>query len=217
MRLMTAAAILLAGTSMADAGTINFSTDGLGNLLLPGATIAEQFASIGVHFVGSAYNDPNDPDDLFASNTDMRLAIAGGDVPPLATFPLGSGNFLHTYSGWLNEDTDGDSNFAVRFDAPILSFSIDVYDDRDGLTQIFAIDANGDIIDEAQSIDFVDSPPQTLTVSATTPFREVAVILGWSQDWVAADNIVYASVPEPVSLGLLPMIGIVLCRVRRAR
>lgn len=183
---------LLAGA--ASAGVITFETDAAGNPLAPGTTIAEQYASLGVHFIGSAFDEPGNPFDNFASNSDMRLATAGGDVARDAVFPDGGGNFLHTYSGFTQEN--GDNNFAILFDTPVTSVSMDIYDDIAGLTQMFAIEGD-EILDATQSADTDDAPPQTLTVSAAQGFTVVGVILGSNIDWVAADNFAYVSVPEP--------------------
>lgn len=193
------------------ASLINFETDGAGNPLAPGTVIAEQYAPVGVHFVGSAFDEPGNPDDLFANNTDMRLTTAGGDTAALPNIPAGAGNFLHTYSGWIAEN--GDSNLAIVFDTPITSCSITFYDDTVGLTQMFAIEGD-DILDDDQTVDSFDGPPQTLTVSSATPFTIVGVILGANNDWVAMDNVSYVTVPEPaVSSGL----AVVAALIRRRR
>jgi hypothetical protein len=160
--------------------------------------IGEQFASIGVHFVGSAFDEPGNPADGFASNTDMRLTTAGGDVPAMPNIPANAGNFLHTYSGFVSEN--GDANLAIIFDTPIFSCTVDLYDDTVGLTQMFAIECD-DILDVAQSVETTDGALQTLTVSSTTPFTVVGLILGSNADWVGLDNIAYVVVPEPTSLG----------------
>lgn len=189
---------------------ITFETDTAGNALAPGTTIAGQYAAQGVHFVGSAFDEPDNADDNFASNTDMRLTTLGGDTAALPNIPVGAGNFLHTYSGWVAEN--GDSNLGILFDTPILSCSITFYDDTVGLTQLFAIEGD-DILDDDQTIDTFDGPPQTLTVNSSTPFTLVGVILGSNIDWVAMDNVSYSVVPEPTTM--CTAIGALAIRRRR--
>jgi hypothetical protein len=211
-RIFAGFALALFASAASASTTITFSTDAAGNVLAPLTTIGEQYAAIGVHFVGSAFDEPDNPDDNFASNTDMRLTTAGGDVPLFPNIPVGAGNFLHTYSGFTQEN--GDNNFAIVFDTPVTSVSIDIYDDVAGLTQMFAIEGE-DILDATQSADTEDAPPQTLTVSAPGGFTVVGIILGSNIDWVAADNITFASVPEPVSILSLSSIAMTTRRRRR--
>jgi hypothetical protein len=192
-----AVSCMLVSASHAATTTIDFSADGAGTPLAAGTTIASQYASIGVTFVGSAFADPLDPANPFATNTDMKLAVSGGDVPAGAVIPSGAGNFLHAYTGWTQED--GESNFAILFDTRITSFSMDVYDDRVGLTQLFAIDGDN-IVDLAQTASSTTANPQTITVSKAAGFDAVGVVLGSNVDWVAVDNLRFTSVPEPTSM-----------------
>ena len=197
---MCAGALCLLSSVASGATVIDFSIDASGNPLPPLTVIAEQYASIGVHFIGSAFDEPGNPDDAFASNTDMRLTTAGGDVPVNAVIPAGVGNFLHTFSGFQAED--GDTNFAIVFDTPVTSVSIDLYDDIAGLTQMFAIEGDA-ILDNTQSLDSDDAAPQTISVSAAQGFTVVGLILGSNIDWVGVDNLTFTSVPEPMSCLLI--------------
>lgn len=200
--------------SLASAATvIDFSADAVGNPLAPGTTIGEQYAVIGVHFLGSAFDEPDNPDDNFASNSDMRLAVPGGDVAQDATFPPGIGNFLHTYSGFTQEN--GDNNFAIVFDTPVTSVSMDIFDDIAGLTQMFAIEGD-DILQVEQSFDSEDAAPQTLTLSPGEPFTVVGVILGSNIDWVAMDNLTFTTVPEPGAIAIATG-GVLVTRRGRRR
>jgi hypothetical protein len=203
---LAAISLGLFATAASGATVIDFSADAAGNPLAPLTVIDEQYAAIGVHFIGSAFDEPDNPDDNFASNTDMRLTTAGGDVPVNAVIPAGVGNFLHTYSGFQAEN--GDNNFAIVFDTPVTSVSIDLYDDIAGLTQMFAIEGDA-ILDDAQSLDSDDAAPQTISVSAAEGFTVVGLILGSNIDWVGADNLTFTVVPEPATLafGLLGLLS----------
>jgi hypothetical protein len=211
-RIVTACTVavscMLASAATA-AVSIDFSTDGAGNPLAPGATIANQYTSLGVTFIGSAFADPADPLNPFATNTDMTLVAAGGNVPPGASFPAGAGNFLHGYAGYLLED--GDSNFAITFDTLITTFSMDVYDDRVGLTQLFAFKGDN-IVDLTQVATDPTAAPQRISVDFAAGFDGVGVVLGSNVDWVAVDNLSFAFVPEPASMLAIGALGAVTLR-----
>lgn len=197
---LAAAAAVALSCMLVSAGravTIDFSTDGAGNSLSPGTVIANQYASIGVTFIGSAFGDASDPANPFATNTDMKLAVAGGDVPPGAVIPSGAGNFLHAYSGWTLED--GESNFAMLFDNRINTFSMVIYDDRVGLTQLFAIDGDN-LVGLSQAVTDINANPQTVSVTVAAGFDAVGIVLGSNVDWVGVDNLSFTYVPEPGSL-----------------
>ncbi len=209
---VVAVSCMLVSASSALATTIDFSADAVGNPLAPGTVIADQYAPLGVSFVGSAFADPLDPANPFATNTDMTLAVRDGNPATEAVVPASAGNFLHAYPGWTLED--GESNFAILFASRITSFSMDIYGDRVGLTQLFAIDGD-DIVDDAQSPADPTGQPKTITVSDPAGFDAVGVILGSNIDWVAADNIRFTVVPEPASI--LAIGALWLAMVRRSR
>jgi hypothetical protein len=189
LRSILTAALLLATVPSARAGLIDFET--LPNL----TTVNNQYTSQGVTFVGSAFYDPADPSNAFSSNTDMRVTRYNGDVAELSNIPSSFGTILHTFSGWLTE-INGDSNFAVLFNRPLSRFSIDILDDKIGLTEIYAIRGNS-ILGVVQSQVFADARPQTLVLDNLGPITAVGVVLGSGNDWVAVDNLRWTEIPEP--------------------
>jgi len=178
--------------------------------LAVGATVDSQYSAWGVTFLANAYDGGS-----WATNTDMTVvAVGGGNTGGLGTPSLVSGKLLHSFSGWLNED--GDASFALAFDTPITSISIDFAGiAAPSSTGIDIFTPEGDYV---TSVFATSTGQQTLTYTGTN-IGFVGVTPGDFNDWVGVDNISFtfaAAVPEPETYGMLALgLGVLAIAVRR--
>ena len=128
---------------------------------------------------------------------------------------LVSGNVLHSFAGWLNED--GDASFRISFAGAISSFSADFAGvDTPADVRLFAYDGAsllGTIVGAATG---------QFTLSFAAPrITSVVVTPGDFFDYVAVDNIRYqaaiTTVPEPETWALTSLGVVVLAWVRRRK
>ena len=210
------ALLLWAGKAQAQTYTLGFDTDASGRPILEGTTIAEQYAAWGAHFVPNVLGGNNYSGTPFATNTGMTATAT--DFDP--SFPAGadpselpSGNVLHSLTDYFN--ADGDPNFWIAFDKPVVDVSLDTYYGF-GSALFYGLDADlnyvsGEVYTFSPSgysahvtLDSND-PIQYLVVTGDTDF--------YSYDlWTGYDNVRFtiapATVPEPGSLALLWGVGV---------
>jgi hypothetical protein len=187
----------------ASATTLTFNDLAVGTLL------ASQYA--GVVFSANAMVGAG-----FATNTDMTIVSAtGSDVGfDLGQPHLVTGNLLRAFSSWLNET--GDPSFRVSFATPITSFSADfagVYDAAN--VHLLAYDG-GTLLSTVVGT----STDAQFTLSVTgAHITSVIVLPGTFEDYVAFDNMQYASVvPEPSAWALCALgLGLVAWTGQRRR
>jgi hypothetical protein len=196
--LATFALLALPVLAHADNFTIDFDTDALGKPIADGTTIDEQYAAWGVHFVPNIFAGATNITGFpFADNTDMTATSSdvGFGYDPNDTDPPHPplGNVLHSFSGWSNED--GDANFAIFFDTPIDSISMDVIGDSSTGTSLYAFDANGVFL--GGTFASTMSGFENISISDVGIIGFVAVTPGYYDDWAALDNISFNTVPEP--------------------
>ena len=203
-------AMLLAGSllgsmsAQASAYTITFDAgDPIGGLAA-GATLSNQYASIGVLFSPNAYTGDNSPNDGWATNTDMTIVSStGSDVGGLGAPSLVSGNVLHGIGEWSNED--GDPSILATFTTPISSFSADFASVSAAYASSTGFSAyNGATL--LGSVAATTSGQVHLAFSSSTPITSVVMTPGEYNDWVAVDNISFTpvtAVPEPQTWALM--------------
>lgn len=178
--------------------------------LAVGTTVDSQYSGWGVTFLPDVYSGGS-----WATNTDMTVvAVGGGNTGGLGTPPIVSGNILHSFNGWLNED--GDASFALAFDTPITKISIDFAGiATPSSTGIDIFTPEGVYV---TSVFATTTGQQTLTYTGTN-IGFVGVTPGDFNDWVGVDNISFtfaAAVPEPETYGMLALgLGIIGIVVRR--
>ena len=190
---------------------------------LPARTVlSNQYAAQGVTFAANAFSGPgNSGSGLpWAPNSDMTLAsITGGntEVRTLGTPALVSGNVLHRWTGWLSEN--GDASFWVMFSTPVSSVSL-TFAGVDGAlfaphSRLFVYD--GDVLLATLAGSLPNANTGQLILSYAAPhITKVAVAPGSSNDWVAVDNLVFAPVPEPGTVGTMAL-GLALLALARRR
>jgi hypothetical protein len=218
IKLSAAIAGSLLMASQAGAVTINFDD------LTAGTSVSNQYAGLGVTFSPNAFSGAGSSGSgqPWASNTDMTIASATGDVGALGSPSLVSGSLLHAYGlsgpGWLDED--GDPSFLISFAGAISSISIDFA----GLGgALFAPDTRMFVYDGATLLGTVtaslpDSSVGQVTLSFAAPsITSVAVAPGSYDDWVGVDNVTFtAVVPEPATYGMMAL-GLALFGALRNR
>lgn len=183
--------------------------------LAAGDTVTSQYSAWGVNFSANAYSGTGGPTGNWATNTDMTIAaVGGGNTGELGAPALVSGNVLHAFGGWLNEN--GDPSFVLAFDKPITAISIDFAGiSNSGSTGIDIYTVTGNFL---TTVSATKSGQQTLAYTGSN-IGFVVVTPGDFKDWVGVDNIgftVAAAVPEPESYGLLALgLGVVGIAVRR--
>lgn len=210
LRFVLGAAALAAVAGSASAQfqyCIDFEQDALGNAIVEGQLIDNEYVAWGATFVANPLD--TGPSDGWASNTDMTVTsdpfnVGGGYLPAY-------GNIMHTFDGWLAEDDD--PNFAVVFNQPISAIEVGFTGDSSGLSEVGVFDGNGNFIDSVLATGNVNLKVATLTGLNTA---EVGVILpGSFGDWVGIVYIKYTFVPTPSTAALLGL-G-VLAGARRRR
>ena len=181
---------LLAGT--ADASTVITFED-----LSAGATLSNQYASLGVIFAPNAFSGAGGPTTTWATNTDMTIvSSSGADVGGLGTPSLVSGNILRSFNGWLVEN--GDPSFNVLFSTAVSSFSADFAGVSNAAsTRLFAYD--GDTLVATA----IGPTAGQFTLSLTGGhFTRIAITPGDYNDWVGVDNITFEQVAVPPAVPL---------------
>lgn len=209
------AATLLTGLANAQTRSIDFDTDANGNTIATGSVISNQYAAWGVTFTpnvqtpGAPSGSGLDPG-TWASNTDMRTAlVSGSDVGGGAA---GSGNLLHSFSGWQAED--GDGNFAMTFSSPISTISalfsgiarggwggMEAFNGSTSLGRVF-VEAPG-----------VAGATQTVAITGVGDITSVRFYPGDFDDWQGIDNVSITLVPAPAAAA--PLLGLALLHRRR--
>ena len=126
-----------------------------------------------------------------------------------------SGNILHSFSGWLNEN--GDASFRASFSTAVTSFSAAFAGiATPSSTRIFAYDGSTLI---STVVATTTTGQQTLSVTGAH-ITSVVITPGDFNDWVGVDNINFtpvASGPEPSSLILCGVAGLAGLGFRRLR
>jgi hypothetical protein len=181
--------------------------------LTEGAVVSNQYTDQGVTF--TAGHAPvagiNAPTGSFATNSAMDVtSVTGSNVGGLGSPNLVSGNLLHSFSGWLNED--GDSSFTLTFDSAITSISVDFAGvATPGSIALHAI-SGGSIVSSIFGTTGGQSTLSMVGINVT----EIVVLNGDFSDWVGVDNINYTNaVPEPASMVILG--GAALAAISRRR
>ena len=202
---------------------ITFDTDAKGNAIAEGTTIAEQYAAWGAHFVPNVVSGPSDSyGDFFGTNTDMTATATDFDPNWLSyadTTDLPTGNILHGFTGYNNEN--GDPNFWISFDRPTINVSLDLYgavaDD------LYGLDANLNFVSFGKLTFSPTFASAHVTLDSNDSIRYL-VIAGSTDSfnydaWTGVDNIRFTSVPEPGSVAMLLGISVagVGCFWRRRR
>ena len=196
--------------------------DPIGGLAV-GATLANQYAAYGVTFTPNAFTGAGGPTGPWATNTGMQIASTNGsDVGGLGTPPLVSGNLLHSFSNWQNEN--GDPSFAAWFSGGINSFSADfggVFDPQN--VHLYAYSGStllGSVAGTATTGQF------KLSISSASLIDRIVITPGTYDDWVGVDNIAFeraaagpVGVPEPASMALvaLGLAGLGFARRRQGK
>lgn len=207
----------------ASAQTINFDD------LAAGATLAGQYAGMGVSFSANAFSGPGSSSSGldWATNTDMTIVSIdagelGLDFGALGVPSLVSGNILHHFDNWQLLE-DGDASFSINLSNPAASVSV-TFAGIGGMsvapdTRIFAYAGSTLLGTKAGSLPNDQVGQLTLTFAGTGITR-IAVAPGSFDDWVGVDQIVIrqtAVIPEPEvwSLTLLGLAAIAWARRRR--
>ena len=185
--------------------------------------IAEQYADWGVHFEPNVFAGTNYTGDPFADNTDMTATATDFGFNPGVPPPV-SGNLLQSFSGWLQED--GAPTFWLRFDQPVIDFSLDAYAggtytiDGASAFSVYGFDADLNLLTatptDLRILDF-----QHIGLPTVIPDGYSYVgITGDFSGWTAVDNLQFTTVPEPGSFALVAGIavssGLFLRRRKRA-
>ncbi len=204
-----ACGVLLAA-AQANAATITFED------LASGATLSNQYAALGVIFSPNAFSgaNTNSTPEPWATNTGMT--VTSTDLGALGTPLLVSGNVLHSFQNYLDED--GDASILATFTTPINAISMD-------FAGIFTPgDVTMVIYNGASIIGTVVAPACTPTCQVTLSFAapsitKVAFTPGSYNDWVAVDNIKFTpavAVPEASTYAMMAL-GLGLLAFKRRR
>jgi len=201
-----AAIALAAGSAAAQTYTIDFEKDALGNNLVEGQIIDNEYAAWGATFVPNVL----DPAAGWATNTDMSVTSNPSNVG--GGYQASYGRILHSFNGWLNED--GDPNFAIFFAQEISSITVRFTGDTSGLSEVAAFDVNGNFQTSAV-VSGGTSALKSVTLSGLSATQIGVILPGDFGDWVGIVDITYTLVPAPSSLALLGLGGLVAGRRRR--
>ena len=182
--------------AQASAVTITFDD------LAEGTTLSNQYAALGATFVPNAFSGAGGPSgEDWASNTDMTIVSStGSDVGGLGAPSLVSGNLLHGFNGWLDED--GDASFAINFANPVNSVAMDFA----GVSEpadVTLLAYNGNTL--LGSVAGTGTVSQFSLSFAAASITSVRVTPGSYFDWVGVDNISFnvAAVPEPATYAMM--------------
>lgn len=200
-----AAIALAAGSAAAQTYTIDFENDALGNALVEGQIIDNEYAAWGATFVPNVLSGTT-----WATNTDMsvtsNLSNVGGG------YQASYGRIMHSFNGWLAED--GDPNFGLFFSQAISSITVRFTGDTSGLSEVAAFDAQGNFQTSAV-VSGGTSALKSVTLSGLSATQIGVILPGDFGDWVGIVDITYTLVPAPSSLALLGLGGLVAGRRRR--
>jgi hypothetical protein len=203
----------------ASAVTINFEN------LASGATLSNQYAALGAVFSPNAFSGANPGTGaLWATNTDMTVVDLNSNGLAIYGTPLlVSGNVLHSYSGWLAEQTPAgvptDPSIRVSFASPINAFSADFagvggFLGRGADVSIYAY--NGSTL--LGRVSGADGLAGQFTLSFSAPsITSVVMTPGSASDYVAVDNVTFTlatPVPE-VSTYVMMSLGLGLLAFKR--
>lgn len=209
--LVVLALMLWAGGAQAQTHTIDFDTDASGNAILEGTTISEQYAAWGAHFVPNVLGGNNFSGTPFATNTGMTATATDFDPSfPASADPseLPSGNVLHSLTNYVN--ANGDPNFWIAFDQPVMDVSLDTYWGF-GSALFYGLDADLNYVSGEVYAFSPTFASARVTLDSNDPIRYL-VVTGdtdtFSYDlWAGYDNVRFtvapAAVPEPGSVAIL--------------
>lgn len=194
-------------SAQANATLITFDELGVDTIL------SNQYAAQGVTFSANAFNGAG-----WATNTDMTIvSAAGSNVGALGLPNLASGNLLHSFEGWLNED--GDASFAINFLSSVTSMSLDFVGVADPIrSQLFIYDGANLLGTQ------VGLFAGQFTLGYSNPhITRVVVTPGHFSDWAGIDNLHFTAadngntVPEPATLALAGIALVAALATRRRK
>lgn len=203
--LFLAAAALASAPVVAVPTVITFDAgDPIGGLAA-GAALGNQYAAYGVTFAPNALSGGGGPFGSWATNTSMTIASVSGDVGGLGAPSLVSGNLLHSYGGWLNEN--GDPSFSALFSGSINSFSAD-FAGVGTPADVHLYAYLGTTL--VQAVSGTSAGQFTLALAGSGLFDRVVITPGSWGDWAGVDNITFnlaatppVGVPEPATMAMM--------------
>lgn len=214
---LAAAAVAAFSTgASADVRTMDFDSDAWGAPIAAGTPFAMQYAAWGVGVSANPYSGPNTSGaaNLWATNTDLTISTDAG-----VTARTGSGNMLHSLTGWLSED--GDPSFELTFLYRIDSISA-VFTGiatGDSFAGMIAYDDEDQVLAEVRVTNPAQGGAFTQTLSLTNlgAVSRVVFVPGTFDDWIGIDDIAFgdAVVPTPGAAALMGIGSIVLLRRKR--
>ena len=206
---LAAAISLLLAAAQAQAVTLTFED------LAEGATLAAQYAGLGVVFSPNAFSGANSNSTAEGWATNTGMTITGTDLGAVGTPVLASGKLLHSFGNYFNED--GDPSILATFSTPITSISavfVGISFPADTTMLVYnGVTLLGTVVAACTPV-----CQQTLSFAAAS-ITSVVFTPGSYNDWVGIDNVSFTQVvPEPSSYGLMALgLGLLAWRRRAAR